>query len=87
MFKGLPGFCYSTNVITQEIVLIRKGEKGYYPVGTNSSSDKLNAALGINKAQESAMVAGSIFGWEAPASNPQNYDVKTGQMKRGNSKG
>ena len=34
----------------------------------------LNAANDVTKAQEAAMVAGSMFGWETPAANPKNYD-------------
>jgi hypothetical protein len=33
-----------------------------------------NALLGVTRAQEEAMLAGSIYGWDTPAAKPWNYD-------------
>lgn len=79
--KSLPESCFSTLGATGELIVITKGEKGYSPtdVFPQNASPKegaaaLNAANGVTKAQEAAMVAGSMFGWETPAANPKNYD-------------
>ena len=63
------------------MIVITKGEKGYASTGIYPQSDStkegasaLNAANGVTKAQEAAMVAGSMFGWETPAADSKNYD-------------
>ena len=68
--------------IAEKVNVITKGEKGYSPtdVFPQNTSPKegaaaLNAANGVTKAQEAAMVAGSMFGWDTPAANPKNYDA------------
>ena len=80
--QSLPESCFSTLETTGELIVITKGEKGYSPtdVFPQNTSPKegaaaLNAANGVTKAQEAAMVAGSMFGWETPAANPKNYDA------------
>ena len=80
--QSLPESCFSTLETTGELIVITKGEKGYSPTGVfpQDTSPKegaaaLNAANGVTKAQEAAMVAGSMFGWDTPAANPKNYDA------------
>lgn len=79
--KSLPDKCFSYLDSTGEMIVITKGEKGYTPTGTYSqnSSPKtgasaINKANGVSRAQEAAMVAGSMFGWDVPAADPKNYD-------------
>ena len=82
--QSLPEKCFSALESTGEIITVSKGEKGYTPTGQypqNGVSPKeaaatLNDAAGVTKAQEAAMVAGSMFGWDTPAADPKNYDTK-----------
>lgn len=82
--QSLPEKCFSALATTGEIITVSKGEKGYTPTGQypqNGVSQKeaaaaLNEAAGITRAQEAAMVAGSMFGWDTPAADPKNYDAK-----------
>ena len=78
--KSLPDQCFSFLESTGEIILIDKGERCYTPTGKfaeNTSPregvDALNKAKGITRAQEAAMVAGSMYGWEKPAADPARY--------------
>jgi hypothetical protein len=78
--KGLPEFCYATLPSDKEqMIVIKAFESGYYPVDPLSdaylcSAERNNELLGVSKAQAKAMKAGSMFGWDVPASNPNNYD-------------
>ena len=79
--SSLPEKCFSTLESTGEMIVITKGEKGYIPTGVSpqdasprEGATAANAANGVTKAQEAAMVAGSKFGWETPAADPKNYD-------------
>ena len=82
--QSLPEKCFSALEATGEIITVTKGEKGYTPTGQyqqNGVSPKeaaaaLNDAAGVTKAQEAAMVAGSMFGWDTSAADPKNYDSK-----------
>lgn len=63
------------------MIVIQKGEKGYTPTGSYAEGitpregvDAANELLGVTRAQEEAMVSGSMFGWQVPAANPKNYD-------------
>ena len=40
-----------------------------------SIANEYNAKLGVSRAQEEAMKAGSMFGFQVPAADPRNYDA------------
>ena len=51
-------------------------------------ADDRNVKNGVTKAQEAAMLAGSMLGWQTPAADPRNYDeqgqpIKPRQKDRG----
>ena len=61
---------------------------GYHPAGAipegitaQEGADAANKAMGVTKAQESAMLAGSMFGWGVPAADPKNYDAQGRAVK------
>lgn len=78
----LPDVCYSTLETTGQLICIRKGEKGYYPVSWSMAdraanrrlTDILNKKLGVTHAQELAMAHGSIFGWSIPSAGPDFWE-------------
>ena len=79
--KSLPERCFGYLKATGEIVVLQKGQKGFAPTGKYAENetpqecvDSLNAAMDVTKAQAAAMMAGSMFGWDAPAADPANYD-------------
>ena len=79
--SSLPEKCFSVLESTGALISITKGVRGYAPAGARAEdmtpcegADRLNEAMGVTKAQEAAMVAGSMFGWETPAADPKNYD-------------
>lgn len=80
--SSLPETCYHTLASTGDLIIIRKGESGYYPTDINAGSKEANRSLaeeqnrlgGVSKAQAEAMLAGSMFGWTTPAADPANYD-------------
>ncbi len=78
---SLPERCYTYLESTGEMVELTKGEKGYIPIvlaepGLNPREEatKSNKALGVTRAQEEAMLAGSMFGFHVPGADPKNYD-------------
>lgn len=80
--ESLPQQCYSMLLDTGKIVILKKGETGYYPADVPFTSkeeareivDLQNSKLGVTRAQEEAMKAGSMFGFAVPAADPRNYD-------------
>ena len=81
-----------------EVIAIERGKRGYLvtdnecaPSLARKAADLLNRKLGVSKAQEAAMSAGSMFGWDTPAADPKNYDaegkaVKPKQRERGDAR-
>lgn len=77
----LPKKCFTVLPSSGEMIIITHGESGYVPFDTNASPDELrlmvnemNEGMGVTRAQEEAMLAGSMFGWDTPAAKPWNYD-------------
>jgi hypothetical protein len=80
----LPRTCYATHPTDASLILLKRGETGYYPTEGYSLNnavptfdelaDLLNERLGVTKAQRAAMEAGSLFGWHVPAADPTHYD-------------
>ena len=80
--SSLPESCHSVLPSSGELIVIKHGEKGYFPSEFSSAdeaenrifADDRNTKNGVSKAQEAAMLAGSMLGWDAPAADPKNYD-------------
>ena len=89
--SSLPEKCYVYLESTDEIGVVTRGESGYAPaeirpegdVSKRTGAEMLNDAMGVTKAQAAAMSAGSMFGWDAPAADPANYDEKGTPLRSG----
>jgi hypothetical protein len=74
----LPVDCYSTLPSSGELIMIVRNKYGYFPCSTSTPfadvnrrfADESNKHFGVTKAQEEAMLAGSLFGWDTPAAKP-----------------
>ena len=79
--ERLPDMCYSTLPSDGALILLKRGESGYFQTEWNQSdparnrlvADHLNQKRGICKAQEEAMLNGSLFGWDNPGADPRVY--------------
>lgn len=88
MRSSLPEKCFSTPTSQDELIIIQKGEMGCIPSemrlagkSAREAADIANDTMGITKAQEAAMLAGSLFGWHTPAADPKNYDEQGHPVK------
>ena len=96
--SSLPEKCFSVSEYSNDLIQIAKGESGFAfehrelgALTPREAADRLNRELGVTKAQEQAMVAGSMFGWAAPAADPINYDetgkaLRPKQLERGDTR-
>lgn len=84
IFARLPELCYSVLNTTNEIIIVKRGETGYYPTTYEPAKDRkaaeewcdlLNEQLGVTKPQRKAMEVGSMFGFDVPGINPDYYDL------------
>jgi hypothetical protein len=97
--SSLPEQCYSALLDTGAVVILKRGETGYYktdiPFQDKEAAKQLvsdyNEKLGVTKAQLEAMKAGSMFGFEVPGADPKNYDengtpIKPKQKDKGDAR-
>lgn len=79
---GLPEFCFVVHKTNNdEVVMVHRGVEGYSPTREGNlpwygqeTADIANQRLGVTKAQAVAMEMGSMFGFDAPAADPENYN-------------
>jgi hypothetical protein len=77
----LPHKCFSILPSSGEMILITCGERKYTPFSSTATPEEkrrmvdiFNEASGVTRAQEEAMLAGSMFGFGVPAACPWNYE-------------
>lgn len=77
----LPHKCFSLLPSSGEIIMLTRGESGYTPFTSVAASHELrrmanemNEGMGVTRAQEEAMLAGNMFGWNTPAAKPWRYE-------------
>lgn len=66
---GLPDMCAAAHPTDQAPILIRRGERGFYPA-PGIDVGGYNARHGITDKQVECMLIGSMFGWEVPGAIP-----------------
>ena len=77
----LPAACFSTIPSTGELVVLRRGVKGYFRCEDNTEGRAKNQQIAdfhnrlddVNPAQLMAMEIGSLSGFDVPGANPQTY--------------
>lgn len=80
--KKLPEVCYAQMPDNpSRVVLLKRGERGYWEAQPGPFPDEAsakafvteyNAKLEVTQRQMRAMLNGSLFGFEAPAADPEN---------------
>ena len=79
--EGLPELCYAVHESTGELIVIKRGEVGYYQTVYSTPdkernvelADQLNEKLGVDMWQRQAMEVGSLCGWDVPGADPAKY--------------
>ena len=81
MRNELTDTCFATLPGTGDLIILKRGETGYYRSDWNTSDADENRSIaeihnqrrGITPAQVEAMQVGSMFGFHVPGSDPQIY--------------
>jgi len=81
MRNDLPETCFSTLPGMGDLIILKRGETGYYrsdwETGDKAQNKEIasehNRSRGITPAQVKAMEAGSMFGFDVPGADPQFY--------------
>lgn len=81
----LPELCYSVNPLDESVILIKRGETGYFPGKTGHRADLvpfLNARMGVTPAQRVAMEIGSMMGFHVPGADPDAHTAHAKPAQR-----
>lgn len=78
----LPEQCLALLPSTGEAISIHRSESGYHKTDIRADTpellrayvDGVNKEKGVTRAQEAAMLAGSMFGWGTPGADPRRYN-------------
>lgn len=87
--SDLPDCCYSVNKTTGEIIILKKGETGFYRTDIQTKgreesrelADFQNSKLGVTKAQEAAMYWGSLNGFDTLGADPKQFNEDGAMIK------
>lgn len=94
----LPPRCMAVEPSTGQLINLQRGVHGYWgsdwsrsddPRYNRQAADMLNERMGVTKAQEAAMLFGSMFGWDSKLADPRSYDeqgkpiIKNTSKKKG----
>ena len=77
MVSDLPAQAYVLKSGSDEVILVKKGETGFYPTALRGDREfvrGLNEKLNVTPAQAQAMMTGSLFGWHVPGADPAAYE-------------
>lgn len=77
VLADLPELCYSRRMTDGRPVILKRGVTGYWPAKPGTQPEDMNERMGVNVAQEQAMVTGSIAGFYVPGADPMNYTEPT----------
>ena len=86
---GLPDHCFSVLASTGELILLKRGESGYYHSTWSTDSreenerlaDEGNERMNVTTAQRRAMEVGSMFVWDVPGADPREYEDSREQFE------
>jgi hypothetical protein len=77
----LPRKCFCLLPSGNEMILIDRNKKEHTLFKTTGAPkdarlvvNEMNEAIGVTRAQEAAMLAGAMLGWNTPAAKPWNYE-------------
>jgi hypothetical protein len=70
---NLPERSYAYHPTSGETIMVKRGERGFYPVTTDVKPELLNKVRGVTPQQAAAMLTGSLFGWDCPLADPAEF--------------
>ncbi len=70
----LPELCGARNPTDGELVILKRGELGYFAAPEGFDIIKFNRNLKVTAPQIEAMLIGSMFGFDVPGANPAAHN-------------